>query len=94
MHGEPGGWRTPGFAAETSHAARRPGGGPSDEIQLKATPMARFKVTFRDRSIEIYEADRVVDAHGEVRLLASDDREVASWDEAEVHAIQEVDEER
>jgi len=56
--------------------------------------MARFKVTFRDRSIEIYEADRVVDAHGEVRLLASDDREVASWDEAEVHAIQEVDEER
>jgi len=56
--------------------------------------MARFKVTFRDRSIEIYEADRVVDAYGEVRLMDADDREVASWDESEVHAIQEVDEER
>lgn len=55
--------------------------------------MARFKVTFRDRSIEIFQADRVVDAYGEVRLLDGEDREVASWDEEEVRAIQEVDEE-
>ncbi|MDP2497803.1 MAG: hypothetical protein Q8W44_07390 [Candidatus Palauibacterales bacterium] len=55
--------------------------------------MTRFKVTFRDRSIEIYQADRVVDAYGEVRLMDSDDREVASWDEEEVHAIQEVEDE-
>lgn len=56
--------------------------------------MTRFKVTFRDRSIEIYRADRVVTAYGEVRLMDDDDREVAAWDEDDVHAIQEVDEER
>lgn len=56
--------------------------------------MARFKVTFRDRSIEIFRADRVVTAYGEVRLMGADDEEVASWDEEEVRAIQEVEEER
>lgn len=56
--------------------------------------MTRYKVTFRDRSIEIHQADRVVNAYGEVRLMDGDDREVASWDEEEVHAVQEVDEER
>lgn len=56
--------------------------------------MTRYKVTFRDRSIEIFQADRIVDAYGEVRLMGSDDREVASWDQEEVHAIQEVEEER
>lgn len=54
--------------------------------------MTRFKVTFRDRSMEIYRADRVVSAYGEVRLMDGDDREVASWDEDEVHSIQEVEE--
>lgn len=56
--------------------------------------MARYKVTFRDRSIEIFGADRVVEARGEVRLVDADDREVASWPEEEVRAIQEVEEER
>lgn len=56
--------------------------------------MTRFKVTFRDRSIEIYRADRVVTARGEVRLLDADDGEVAAWDEEEVHAVQEVEERR
>lgn len=54
--------------------------------------MPRFKVTFRDRSMEIYRADRVVSAYGEVRLMDGDDREVACWDEDEVHSIQEVEE--
>lgn len=54
--------------------------------------MTRFKVTFRDRSIEIYRADRVVTAYGEVRLMDADDSEVASWNEEQVHSIQEVEE--
>lgn len=56
--------------------------------------MTRFKVTFRDRTIEIHQADRVVDRHGKVRLLDGDGEEVASWDGDEVHAIQEVEAER
>lgn len=63
-------------------------------MEAQEVAMARFKVTFRDRSIELFEADRVVSAHGRVRLMDEDDREVASWDEEEVEAIQEVDEER
>ena len=53
--------------------------------------MERFKVTFRDRRIEMIQADRIVDAYGEVRLLDEDGEEVASWDEEEVHAIQKVE---
>lgn len=56
--------------------------------------MARYKVTFRDRSIEIHEAERVREARDDVRLVDEEGREVASWDVDEVHAIQEVEEER
>lgn len=55
--------------------------------------MTTFRVTFRDRSIEMHQADRMVDAHGEVRLLDEDGEEVASWGAEEVEAIQELDEE-
>lgn len=55
--------------------------------------MARYKVTFRDRSIELYEADRVVKSGPDVRLVDADDEEVASFDEEEIHAIQKVDQE-
>lgn len=55
--------------------------------------MARYRVTFRDRSIELYEADRVTKSGAEVRLVDADGDEVASFDEEEVHAIQKVDEE-
>lgn len=55
--------------------------------------MTTFRVTFRDRSIEMHQADRIVDAHGEVRLLDEDGEEVASWTEEEIEAIQKVDEE-
>ena len=55
--------------------------------------MTTFRVTFRDRSIEMHQADRIVDAYGEVRLLDEDGEEVASWTEEEVEAIQKVDEE-
>ncbi len=54
--------------------------------------MDRYKVTFRDRSIEIHEADRILEAYGEVRLMDRDNEEVASWDKEEVRAIQEIDE--
>lgn len=55
-------------------------------------PMTTFRVTFRDKSIEMHRADRVVAARGRVELLDGDGEEVASWSEEEVHAIQEVDE--
>jgi hypothetical protein len=51
----------------------------------------RFKVTFTDFSIEIYEAKRVVRSYGRVRLMDADHQEVASWDEEEVEAIQKFD---
>lgn len=56
--------------------------------------MTRFKVTLRDRSLEIHQADRVIDAGGRVRLVDEDGREVAAWEADEVHAIQEVDDAR
>lgn len=52
----------------------------------------RYKVILRDRSIEIHQADRIVNAYGEVRLMDEDHEEVASWDEDEVHSIQEIEE--
>lgn len=53
--------------------------------------MDSFRVTFRDRSIEMYQADRLVEAYGEVRLLDEDGDEVASWTEEEVHSVQKVE---
>ncbi len=54
--------------------------------------MDPYKVTFHDRSIEIHQADRIVEAYSEDRLMDKDPEEVASWDEGEVRAIQEIDE--
>ena len=54
--------------------------------------MTQFKVTLRDRSIQMVQADRMVDAYGEVRLLDEDGEEVAAWDEEEVRAVQKIDE--
>lgn len=54
--------------------------------------MTRYKVIFQDRSIEIHQADRIVNAYGEVRLMDDDHEEVASWDEEEIHSIQEIEE--
>jgi len=53
--------------------------------------MDRFKVTFTDKSIEIHEAKRVVNAYGTVTLKDDDHEEVASWPEDEVEAIQKFD---
>lgn len=53
--------------------------------------MEQFRVTYRDRSIEIFQADRLVEGGGEVRLLDDEGREVASWGEEEVHSIQKVE---
>lgn len=54
--------------------------------------MTRFKVIFRDRSMEIHQADRVDEAGGRVRLLDDAGGEVAAWDAGEVRSIQEVEE--
>lgn len=54
--------------------------------------MTRFKVIFRDRSMEIRQADRVEKAGGRVRLVDDAGEEVASWDAGEVRSIQEVEE--
>lgn len=53
--------------------------------------MDRYRVTFTDKRIEIHEADRIVNAYGEVRLMDDDHEEVASWPEDEVEAIQKFD---
>lgn len=53
--------------------------------------MESYKVTFSDRSIEMYRADRMVQAYGEVRLLDQEGGEVASWSEEEIHSIQKVE---
>lgn len=54
--------------------------------------MPRFKVIFRDRTMEIRQAARV-DAGGDrVRLLDGDGQEVAAWDATEIRSIQEVEE--
>lgn len=53
--------------------------------------MEQFRVTYRDRSIEIFQADRLVERGDEVRLLDEEGREVASWGEEEVHSIQKVE---
>lgn len=54
--------------------------------------MPRFKVIFRDRSIEVHQADRVVTSGDRVRLVDEGGEEVAAWDAAEVDSIQEVEE--
>lgn len=54
--------------------------------------MTRFKVIFRDRTMEIRQADRVEKAGGRVRLVDDAGEEVASWDAGEVRSIQEVEE--
>jgi hypothetical protein len=54
--------------------------------------MPRFKVIFRDQSIEVREADRVVTSGDRVRLVDGGGEEVAAWDTAEVVSIQEVEE--
>ncbi|MFW6192874.1 MAG: hypothetical protein ACOC83_05265 [Gemmatimonadota bacterium] len=54
--------------------------------------MTRFKVIFRDRSIEIRQAARVEEQGGRVRLVDDAGEEVASWDAGEIRSIQEVDE--
>lgn len=53
--------------------------------------MERFKVTFRDRRIEMVQADRLVEAHGRVRLLDEEGDEVASWSDEEIRSIQKVE---
>lgn len=52
--------------------------------------MEQFRVIYRDRSIEIFQADRLVEKGGEVRLLDDEDGEVASWSEEEIHSIQKM----
>lgn len=54
--------------------------------------MPRFKVIFRDQSIEVREADRVVTSGDRVRLVDEGGEEVAAWDTGEVVSIQEVEE--
>jgi len=54
--------------------------------------MPRFKVIFRDQSIEVFQADRVVTSGERVRLVGEGGGEVAGWDAAEVTSIQEVEE--
>jgi hypothetical protein len=54
--------------------------------------MTRFKVIFRDRSIQIFQADRVVTSGDRVRLVDEEGEEVASWDGEAVASIQEVEE--
>lgn len=54
--------------------------------------MPRFKVIFRDQSIEVYQADRVVAAGERVRLMDEGGAEVAAWGATEVTSIQEVEE--
>ena len=54
--------------------------------------MTRFKVIFRDRSIEVHQADRVVTSGNRVRLGDEGGEEVAAWDAGEVDSIQEVEE--
>lgn len=71
---------------EATQSSSSPGAG--------ATMSDQFKVTLRDRSIEMYRADRMVDAHGRVRLLDGEGEEVAAWDEDEVRAVQKVDDPR
>ncbi len=54
--------------------------------------MPRFKVIFRDRSMEVRRAARVETAGDRVRLLDEGGEEVAAWDADEVRSIQEVEE--
>lgn len=54
--------------------------------------MTRFKVIFRDRSMEIHQAARVDRAGERVRLVDDGGDEVAAWDADEVRSIQEVEE--
>lgn len=54
--------------------------------------MPRFKVIFRDQSIEVFRADRVVTSGDRVRLVDRGGGEVAAWDAGEVTSIQEVEE--
>ena len=54
--------------------------------------MPRFKVIFRDQSMEVFPADRVVTSDDRVRLLDRGGEEVAAWDAGEVTSIQEVEE--
>jgi hypothetical protein len=54
--------------------------------------MTRFKVIFRDRSMEIHRAARVEQAGDRVRLVDDAGDEVAAWDAGEVRSIQEVEE--
>lgn len=54
--------------------------------------MTRFKVIFRDRSMEIRQAARVVESGDRVRLVDEAGEEVAAWDAGEIRSIQEVEE--
>lgn len=54
--------------------------------------MTRFKVIFRDRSMEVRQAARVETAAGRVRLVGEGGEEVAAWDADEIDSIQEVEE--
>jgi hypothetical protein len=54
--------------------------------------MPRFKVIFRDRRIEVFQADRVDTSGDRVRLVDEGGEEVAAWDAGEVASIQEVEE--
>ena len=54
--------------------------------------MPRFKVIFRDRSIEIHQAERVVASGDRVRLVDGAGEEVAAWDAGVIDSIQEVEE--